>query len=195
MFHMGDDVKILAVSAASATVAVIAGLLLAHAIVRPLERVRSAAMAVARGDLQARAPEGGPSELSDLADRFNEMAAGLEQLFDARRGARRLGEPRPPHAPREHALDAGGARGRPRRALRLRPRVARAGARALAARRRSLRARQDRLGRAHARAARDSLVWRSAAAYREPKPRHARARSSFARAWTTASSPASRPRR
>ena len=85
MFHMGDDVKILAVSAASATVAVIAGLFLAHAIVQPLERVRSAATAVARGDLQARAPECGPSELSDLAESFNELAAGLEQLFDARR--------------------------------------------------------------------------------------------------------------
>jgi signal transduction histidine kinase len=85
MFHMGDDVKILAVSAASATVAVIAGLFLAHAIVLPLERVRSAAASLSQGDLQARAPEHGPAELSDLAASFNEMAVSLEQLFDARR--------------------------------------------------------------------------------------------------------------
>ena len=85
MFHMGDDVKILAVSVASATVAVVAGLFLAHAIVRPLERVRSAATSLARGDLRARAPESGPAELSDLAGSFNEMAGSLERLFDARR--------------------------------------------------------------------------------------------------------------
>ena len=41
-FHMGDDVKILAVSAASATVAIVAGLVLAHSIVGSVERVRDA---------------------------------------------------------------------------------------------------------------------------------------------------------
>jgi signal transduction histidine kinase len=85
MFHMGDDVKILAVSAASATMAVVAGLFLAHAIVQPLDRVRSAATSLARGDLRVRAPEAGPAELTDLAGSFNEMASSLERLFDARR--------------------------------------------------------------------------------------------------------------
>jgi signal transduction histidine kinase len=85
MFHMGDDVKILAVSAASATIAVVAGLFLAHAIVQPLERIRAAATSLAHGDLRARAPEAGAVELADLAGSFNEMASSLERLFDARR--------------------------------------------------------------------------------------------------------------
>jgi signal transduction histidine kinase len=84
-FHMGDDVKILAVSAASATVAVVAGLVLARSIVRSVERVRDASLRLAGGDLTVRAPESGPSEVADLATSFNDMAASLEQLFDARR--------------------------------------------------------------------------------------------------------------
>jgi len=85
MFHMGDDVKILAVSAASAAIAVVAGLYLAHAISRSVERVREAARELAGGDLAARAPESGPAEIADLAASFNEMARSVEQLFDARR--------------------------------------------------------------------------------------------------------------
>lgn len=84
-FHMGDDVKILAVSAASATVAVVAGLVLARSIVRSVERVRDASTRLAGGDLTVRAPESGPTEVADLAWSFNEMATSLEQLFDARR--------------------------------------------------------------------------------------------------------------
>ncbi len=85
MFHMGDDVKILAVSAASATVAMIGGLFLARSIAGSLDRVRDASTALAHGDLTVRAPESGPAEVADLAASFNEMAASLEQLFDARR--------------------------------------------------------------------------------------------------------------
>ncbi|HEY7379698.1 MAG TPA: HAMP domain-containing sensor histidine kinase [Gaiella sp.] len=85
MFHMGDDVKILAVSAASATVAVVAGLVLAGSIAGRIDRVREASAALAGGDLSARAPEAGPAELADLAGAFNEMAVSLERLFDARR--------------------------------------------------------------------------------------------------------------
>jgi len=85
MFHMGDDVKILAVSAASAAIAVVAGFFLAHSIARPVERIRDASAALARGDLSARAVEAGPSEITELAASFNEMAANIERLFDARR--------------------------------------------------------------------------------------------------------------
>jgi signal transduction histidine kinase len=84
-FHMGDDVKILAVAAGSATVAVVAGLLLARSISRSVERVRDASTQLAAGDLRVRAPESGPVEVADLATSFNEMAASLERLFDARR--------------------------------------------------------------------------------------------------------------
>ena len=85
MFHMGDDVKILAVAAASATVAVIAGLFLARAIAQPLEEIRAVAARVAAGDLAARASESGPDEIAELAASFNEMAANIDRLFDARR--------------------------------------------------------------------------------------------------------------
>ena len=84
-FKMGDDVKILAVSAASATVAVVAGLVLAHSIAGSVDRVRDASARLARGELSVRAPESGPAEVAELAASFNEMASGLEQLFDARR--------------------------------------------------------------------------------------------------------------
>jgi signal transduction histidine kinase len=85
MFHMGDDVKILAVSAASAAIAVVAGLVLAGSIADRIDRVRHASAAVAAGDLTVRAPEQGPAELAELAVAFNEMTSSLERLFDARR--------------------------------------------------------------------------------------------------------------
>jgi signal transduction histidine kinase len=85
MFHMGDDVKILAVAAASASVAVGAALLLASSIAARVRRLRDASRAVAAGDLSARADERGPRELAELARSFNTMASELERLFDARR--------------------------------------------------------------------------------------------------------------
>jgi signal transduction histidine kinase len=85
MFHMGEDVKILAVTAASALTAVVAALMLARSISGSIERVRSASAEMARGDLEARAPEGGPAEVAELAASFNEMGANLRRLFDTRR--------------------------------------------------------------------------------------------------------------
>ncbi len=85
MFHMGDDVKILAVSAASATVAMIGGLVLARSIAGSIDSVRDASVALSHGDLTVRAPESGPAEVADMAASFNQMAENLEQLFDARR--------------------------------------------------------------------------------------------------------------
>ncbi len=85
MFHMGDDVKILAVAAASALVAVAAALILGTSIARRIDRLRAASGALAAGDLTARAPDSGPRELAELGRSFNEMAANLEGLFDARR--------------------------------------------------------------------------------------------------------------
>jgi signal transduction histidine kinase len=85
MFHMGADVKILAVAAGSATAAVFAALVLARSITASLRRVGDASRLLAAGELSARAPAGGAREIAELADSFNAMAAGLEQLFDARR--------------------------------------------------------------------------------------------------------------
>jgi len=85
MFHMGDDVKILAVTAASALTALVAALLVARSIADSLDRVREASVELARGNLDARAPEGGPAEVAELAASFNEMGANLGRLFDTRR--------------------------------------------------------------------------------------------------------------
>ena len=85
MFHMGDDVKILAVTAASALTALVAALLVARSIADSIDRVREASVELAQGNLDARAPEGGPAEVAELAASFNEMGTNLSRLFDTRR--------------------------------------------------------------------------------------------------------------
>jgi signal transduction histidine kinase len=85
MFHMGEDVKILAVTAASALTAVVAALVLARSIVGSIDRVRDASVELARGDLEVRVPEHGPAEVVELASSFNEMGDNLRRLFDTRR--------------------------------------------------------------------------------------------------------------
>jgi signal transduction histidine kinase len=85
MFHMGEDLKILAVAAGAATAAVFAALVVARSITRSLHRVGDASRQLAAGDLTARAPEGGANEIAALAASFNAMATSIEQLFDARR--------------------------------------------------------------------------------------------------------------
>jgi signal transduction histidine kinase len=85
MFHMGDDVKILAVAAGAAAVAVGVALVLASSITRRVESLSSASGRLASGELSVRAPVDGPRELADLGRSFNAMAGELETLFDARR--------------------------------------------------------------------------------------------------------------
>jgi signal transduction histidine kinase len=85
MLKPHDFVEILAVSAVSALVALAAALALGRRILSPLASLRAASARLAGGDLSARAPQKGPRELRELSSSFNEMAASLEQLFDARR--------------------------------------------------------------------------------------------------------------
>jgi signal transduction histidine kinase len=85
MFHMGADVKILAVAAGAATAAVIAALVIARSITGSLRRLEAASRHIAAGELSTRAPSAGPREIAELAASFNTMATSLEQLFDARR--------------------------------------------------------------------------------------------------------------
>ena len=85
MFHMGADVVILAVAAASSTVAIAAALLVGRSITAPVNRLRAVSGSLAGGDLSARALEEGPAEIAELGAAFNGMAARLEELFDARR--------------------------------------------------------------------------------------------------------------
>jgi signal transduction histidine kinase len=86
MFHMGADVVILAVAAASSTVAIGAALLVTRSISSPLRDLQRSARLMAAGDFTARVhTEAAPTELAELAGAFNEMAARLGRLFDARR--------------------------------------------------------------------------------------------------------------
>src|SRR5262249_11885644 len=63
----------------------VAALLLARSITRSIRRVSDASRRLAAGDLGTRAPSEGRGEIAQLAEAFNTMAAGVEQLFDARR--------------------------------------------------------------------------------------------------------------
>jgi signal transduction histidine kinase len=85
MFDSEHDLTILAVAAGSAMAVLVAALLVGRSIAAGLSRLAVASSALSRGDLTARAGEQGPAELRALATAFDEMAASLERLFDARR--------------------------------------------------------------------------------------------------------------
>jgi signal transduction histidine kinase len=59
------------------------GLWLARGVSRPLRRVEEAAAEIGGGNLDARAPEEGPSEVRRLAHELNETAAKLQQLLES----------------------------------------------------------------------------------------------------------------
>jgi two-component system, OmpR family, sensor histidine kinase SaeS len=84
MFDPGKEMVLLAVAAASSTVALATAFLVARSIARSVDRLRATSAALAGGDLSARAVETGPAELRGLARDTNEMAGKLEELFDAR---------------------------------------------------------------------------------------------------------------
>jgi two-component system, OmpR family, sensor histidine kinase SaeS len=85
MFHMHADVQVLEVASAAALSGVLAALVVAELIARRIRALERAADELAAGELSARAPERGPRELARLGGSFNEMAASVEELFDARR--------------------------------------------------------------------------------------------------------------
>jgi signal transduction histidine kinase len=77
--------ELVVISAASAASALVGAFVLSRWILEPLENLRRASSRFAGGDLTTRAPETGPHELAEVSASFNEMAANIEQLFDARR--------------------------------------------------------------------------------------------------------------
>ncbi|MFN8109148.1 MAG: HAMP domain-containing sensor histidine kinase [Thermoleophilia bacterium] len=79
------DLQVLGIACLAGLVSVGGALLLGRRVGAQIAALRAAPAAVAAGDLSARAPRGGPAELDALAASFNEMAAHLEELFDARR--------------------------------------------------------------------------------------------------------------
>ncbi len=84
MFASGHDTTLLFVAAASSSASILAGLIVARSIARPVQRLRAASSELAAGDLGVRAPESGPREIAELGVAFNEMAVNLEKLFDVR---------------------------------------------------------------------------------------------------------------
>ena len=85
MFGMHDRTWFWFVVGVSAACALGCAFVVGQQILRPLDGLRSASKRLAGGDLSARAPAAGPRELQELGASFNEMAANLEKLFDARR--------------------------------------------------------------------------------------------------------------
>jgi len=85
MFGLHDNVAVFAIALFSASAALTGASLLGRRILQPLAGLRATSARLAAGDLGARAPESGPRELRELGAAFNDMAAGLERLFDARR--------------------------------------------------------------------------------------------------------------
>jgi signal transduction histidine kinase len=84
MFESHHDETVLIVAAGAATAVVAAALLLARSISGGLDAIVVASLRLSR-DLTERVPETGPREHRALAEAFNEMAASLQRLFEARR--------------------------------------------------------------------------------------------------------------
>ncbi|MFD3378477.1 MULTISPECIES: ATP-binding protein [unclassified Streptomyces] len=75
-------------------VSLIPGLIAAHSVLRPVRKLREAALNMGSGRLDTRIPERGSDELADLARTFNESAGQLErsvrELREAEERARRF---------------------------------------------------------------------------------------------------------
>ncbi len=77
-------IGLVALSAAVLAVVTVVGVLLARAVTRPVERLKTAARSVAAGDRSARAPTDlGVPELRELALTFNETTDRLEEVLDS----------------------------------------------------------------------------------------------------------------
>lgn len=71
-------VLIIVVSLGVLLVAIFSARRLSHWLVTPLDQITNAARVLRGGNLSHRAPAGGPDEIGQLADSFNEMADGLQ---------------------------------------------------------------------------------------------------------------------
>jgi signal transduction histidine kinase len=81
---MHEDLTVLYISAAAGSTALVVAFLLGRTIAGRIDELVDTAGVLASGDLGARASENGPAELARLGGSLNEMAASLEQVFDAR---------------------------------------------------------------------------------------------------------------
>ena len=85
MFDTRHDALVTLIAAAASASALVGALLVSRSISLPLRALRHTAQRLADGELEARAPIGGPSELRDVASVVNEMSTALEGLLRAQR--------------------------------------------------------------------------------------------------------------
>jgi len=85
MMKMHEDLGVLYIAAACGATVLVVAFLLGRSVAGRIERLVDTAGELASGDLAARAPQDGPAELAQLGRSLNEMAASLEEVFDARR--------------------------------------------------------------------------------------------------------------
>ena len=85
MFDTRHDALITLVAAAASASALVGALVVSRSISLPLRALRRTARRLADGELEARAPISGPSELRDVAGVVNEMSTALEGLLRAQR--------------------------------------------------------------------------------------------------------------
>ena len=157
MFSSGHDMTILLVAVASSTAALAGALLVARRIGGSIERVRSASppslAATWRHAPRRTARPSWPS-CHELQRDGRQRRGALRRAPPARR----LGEPRPADAAREHAGDARGARGRACRSGAVPAGAARAGARRSERSSTTSSSSPHRRRRSHARAAGGALT-------------------------------------
>ena len=84
-FSEGLVTSILWAGVLASFVAIVLGLLLTRAVVKPVRIVRDATQRVAAGDLSHRVPVTSGDEIGDLARQFNDMASSLERDEQLRR--------------------------------------------------------------------------------------------------------------
>lgn len=77
-FMSGVDRGIVYSALAAVGFAALTAALLARYLTKPLGRLTEGAKAIARGDLEHRVEVGGPGEVGDLAEAFNDMAGSLQ---------------------------------------------------------------------------------------------------------------------
>ena len=85
MFDTRHDALVTLIAAVASASALVGALLVSRSISLPLHALRRTAQRLADGELEARAPLSGPSELREVASVVNEMSAALDGLLRAQR--------------------------------------------------------------------------------------------------------------
>ena len=112
MFDTRHDALVTVIAAAASASALVGALLVSRSISLPLRALRRTAQRLADGELEARAPLGGPSELREVASVRQRDERGTRRAPARTARARGCSEPRPAHAAHQPACGRRGARGR-----------------------------------------------------------------------------------